>query len=357
MTVFVIAEGGVNHNGNRDMAFALVDAAVEAGADAIKFQAYKADLLAVAAAPKAEYQNATTAATESQLQMLRRLELSHEMHHRLFDHAVAKGIAYLSSAFDPGSLRFLVDDLRLETLKLPSGEITNGPLLLAAGKSGRKIILSTGMSTLADVEEALGVLAFGMTGQHGAPSRGAFRDALAEDAAWMELQDKVTLLHCTTEYPAPFSDINLKVMDTMHKGFGLRVGLSDHSPGIAIPIAAAALGACIIEKHFTLDRQLPGPDHMASLEPAELKHMVSGIRAVEQALGDGVKAPRPSEIKNMGIARKSLMALKPIKAGTPFTEDNLGAKRPGFGVSPMEFWTWLQKTADRDYTPDDMVGD
>lgn len=356
MKVFVIAEGGVNHNGDTERAFAMVDAAVEANADAIKFQAYEAGLLASASAPKAEYQHATTEASESQLQMLKRLELSHDMHRRLFDHAAARGITYLSSAFDIGSLRFLADELCLDTLKIPSGEITNGPLLLAAGESGRKIILSTGMSTLAEIEEALGVLAFSVA-RRDAPSRQAFRDALAGDHARAALRDRVTLLHCTTEYPAPFSDINLKAMDTMRREFGLKVGLSDHSPGISVPIAAAALGACVIEKHFTLDRRLPGPDHKASLESEELKQMVLGIRAVEQALGDGVKAPQPSEIKNMGIARKSLTTLRSVNAGAPFTTDNLGAKRPGFGVSPMEYWTWLRKKAARNYSPDQMVRD
>lgn len=348
MSVFVIAEAGVNHNGDHDMALALVDAASDAGADAVKFQTFKADALVSAGAEKAEYQKQATDPGESQLEMLQRLELSHDLHHQLFNHCGEKGIRFLSTPFDAGSLRFLVDDLKLDTLKIPSGEITNGPLLLQAGESGCNIILSTGMSTMDEVEEALGVLAFGLTGS-GQPSSDAFQESLISDQGKKALTEKVTLLHCTTEYPAPFSDANLKAMDTMRDAFGLRVGLSDHTPGIAVSIAAAARGACVIEKHFTMDRTLPGPDHRASLEPGELKEMIAGIRAVEVALGDGVKKPQPSEVKNLDRARKSLVTLKPVKAGEAFTEDNLGVKRPGGGASPMEYWEKLGQLAARDF--------
>ena len=348
MSVFVIAEAGVNHNGERDMALALVDAASDAGADAVKFQTFKADALVSAGAEKSKYQKQATDPGESQLEMLERLELSHDLHHQLFNHCEEKGIRFLSTPFDAGSLRFLVDDLKLDTLKISSGEITNGPLLLQAGESGCNIILSTGMSTMDEIAEALGVLAFGLTGS-GEPSLGAFQESLASDQGKRALTEKVTLLHCTTEYPAPFFDANLKAMDTMRDAFGLRVGLSDHTPGIAVPIAAAAMGACVIEKHFTMDRTLPGPDHKASLEPGELKEMIAGIRAVEQALGDGVKQPQPSEVKNLDRARKSLVTLKPVKAGEAFTEDNLGVKRPGGGASPMEYWDKLGRKAERDF--------
>ena len=348
MSVFIIAEAGVNHNGDRNRALALVDAAAEAGADAVKFQTFDANALAAANAPKADYQNKTTDASESQLEMLKTLELPHGLHPQLIERCAERGIGFLSTPFDIGSLRFLVDDLGLQVLKIPSGEITNGPLLLEAGKSGCEIILSTGMCALEDIREALGVLAFAMTEPNADPSRAAFKAAFKSKDGRAAFAEKVTLLHCTTEYPSPFEDTNLNAMYTLHATFGVDVGLSDHTPGIVASIAAAALGASVIEKHFTLDRTLPGPDHQASLEPNELTELVFGIRAVELAMGDGVKQPQSSEIKNMAIARKSLVALKPIKAGEPFSEDNLGVKRPGDGLSPMEFWGHLGQTADRD---------
>jgi len=349
LSVFIIAEAGVNHNGDRGRALALVDAAAEAGADAVKFQTFDAAALVVADAPKAAYQNETTDAAVSQLEMLKAHELPHDLHRELIERCAEREIGFLSTPFDIGSLRFLIEDLGLGVLKIPSGEITNGPLLLAAGMSGCEIILSTGMSTIDDIKDALSVLAFAMTKPRAKPSRDGFEDAFDSPEGQTALADRVTLLHCTTEYPAPFEETNLAAMNTLHEAFGLNVGLSDHTPGIAIPLAAAALDATVIEKHFTLDRTLPGPDHQASLEPDELKAMVLGIRAVEHAMGDGIKQPQPSELKNMAIARKSLIALKSIKAGETFTEDNLGAKRPGTGVSPMEYWEWLGTTADRDF--------
>jgi len=349
VSVFIIAEAGVNHNGERDLAFALVDAASEAGADAVKFQTFNAQEVASADAPKATYQTETTGAAESQLEMLQRLELPHALHHELVAHCINRGISFLSAPFDASSLEFLVNDLKLKTLKIPSGEITNGPLLLAAAESGRDIILSTGMSTLAEVETALGVLAFGFVTNKATPSRDAFKDTFASDAGRTALKEKLTLLHCTTEYPAPYVDANLRAMETLRDAFGLRVGFSDHTPGIAVPIAASALGANVIEKHFTMDRSLPGPDHQASLEPDELKEMIEGIRATEDALGDGVKQPRPSEIENINIVRKSLVTTKPVKAGEPFTLENLGSKRSGTGVSPMSYWDLLGQQAERDF--------
>ncbi len=346
--VYVIAEAGVNHNGDPDMARRLIDAAADAGADAVKFQTFRAEALVTEAAPKAAYQKVATDAGESQLAMLKRLELSPATHRHLAEHCRRRGIAFLSTPFDRESLRFLVEELGLKTLKIASGEITNGPLLLEAARSGRDIVLSTGMSTLGEVEDALGVLAFGFSESHAAPSRRAFRAAFDSAAGREALRERVVLLQCTSEYPAPASEANLRAMDAMHDAFGLGVGLSDHTAGIVVPIAAAALGAAIIEKHLTLDRSLPGPDHRASLEPGEFKDMVGAIRTVERALGDGVKAPMPSEMKNRDVVRRSLVALGPIGAGERFTEDNLGARRPGAGVSPMEYWEWLEGRADDD---------
>lgn len=349
MSVCVIAEAGVNHNGERDRAFALVDAAAAAGADVVKFQTFKAHDLAAADAPKAAYQTETTDAVETQLEMLRRLELPQAFHHDLVSYCAERKIAFLSAPFDMTSLEFLTSELKLETLKLPSGEITNGPLLLAAGKSNCDIFLSTGMSTLAEVETALGVLAFGLIQTDTAPSLVTFKEAFASKDGQERLKQKVTLLHCTTEYPAPYADANLRAMETMRNAFEIRVGFSDHTPGIAVPIAAAALGAGVIEKHFTLDRLLPGPDHQASLEPNELKDMIDGIRAIEAALGDGVKQPQPSEFKNIDIVRKSLVIIKSMQMGEPFTQKNLGNKRPGTGKSPMEYWDQLGQPAKRDF--------
>ena len=352
MRVFVIAEAGVNHNGERRKALALVAAAAKAGADAVKFQTFDADALVCADAPKAAYQKRTTDATESQREMLKRLELSPALHHDLKAACRRERIRFLSSPFDIKSLSILVDDLKLDTLKIPSGEITNGPLLLAAGRSGRKIILSTGMSMLAEVADALGVLAFAMTrAKKGKPSLSAFRAAFASKAGKAALKKKVTLLHCTSQYPAPVADANLRAMATMRDAFGLPVGLSDHTAGIAIPIAAAALGAAVIEKHFTLDKSLPGPDHAASLEPDELKAMIAGIRAVERALGDGVKKVRPSERDTRKVARKSLVAARPIRKGENIAAGDLTTKRPGTGASPMEYWERIGQKAARDVAP------
>ena len=353
MAVYVVAEAGVNHNGDAGMARRLVDVAAEAGADAVKFQTFKAGMLATRTAPKAAYQTST--ADESQLAMLRRLELPAAHHRELVERCRERGIEFLSTAFDRHSLDFLVEVVGLKTLKMASGEITNGPLLLQAARSGRDIILSTGMSTLAEVEEALGVLAFGYGEPDAQPSRQGFHAAFACPANREVLREKVVVLHCTTEYPAPPRDANLTAMDTMRDAFGLRVGISDHTEGIAVPIAAVARGAVVVEKHFTLDRSLPGPDHVASLEPGELRDMVAGIRAVEAALGDGVKAPQPSERKNLDVARKSLVTLMPVRAGEPFTERTLGAKRPGIGVSPMAYWEWLGRPAPRDFSADEAL--
>ena len=287
--------------------------------------------------------------------MLRALELDHDAHRRLVRHCADCGIEFLSTPFDEVSLKFLHEELDVQRIKLGSGELTNAPLLLAAGKTGKPIILSTGMGTMPEVEAALGPLAFGYLGRDAEPSEGAFMAAAADPVGRAILQEKITLLHCTTAYPTPPGDANLSAMATMRDQFAIPVGYSDHTEGIAVTVAAVALGATVVEKHITLDRSLPGPDHKASIEPDELKAMVAAIRSVEIALGDGTKAPQESEVPNIAIARKSLVAIASIKRGDPFTLDNLGVKRPGTGLSPFSLWNKLGTPADRDYDVDDIV--
>ncbi|MDD4906083.1 MAG: N-acetylneuraminate synthase [Methylobacter tundripaludum] len=383
MSVFIIAEAGVNHNGNLETARQLVDAAVAAGADAVKFQTFKAENLVTRYAGKAAYQKLTTAkdggsvaigrepmrptdADENQLTMLKRLELKYELHFQLLAYCQKLGIEFLSTAFDFESLDFLVRELGVETLKVPSGEITNGPFLLAHAQTGKPIILSTGMATLGEVETALGVLAFGYlaiagdTGSVGSlqqrqPSSSAFQKAYSSAQGQAVLREKVTLLHCTSEYPTPMENINLKAMDVLQQAFGLRVGYSDHSVGLVVPVAAVARGATVIEKHFTLDRTQQGPDHKVSLEPDELKAMVQGIRDVEKALGQGLKGPQSMELENQKVVRKSLVARCSISSGECFTETNLTIKRPGTGKSPMDYWALLGESSNRNYDADELI--
>lgn len=352
--ITVIAEAGVNHNGSLDRALEMVDVAAACGADVVKFQTFKAANLASSSAPKASYQKLQTEAGESQLEMLQRLELGEAGHRQLIDRCEARGIEFLSTPFDVSSLDFLAGRLKLKRLKIGSGEITNFPFLLAAARTEKPIILSTGMSTLSEVEDALGVLAFGLL-RRDAPSLKAFADAFGDPDGRAELAKRVTLLHCTTEYPAPDNEVNLRAMDTLSDSFGLAVGLSDHSLGIAIPIAAVGRGAVMIEKHFTLDRNLEGPDHKASLEPEELQEMVGAIRRVEAALGDGDKCPTPAERDNIVIARKSLVAARIIKKGEAFTPENLAIKRPGNGLSPLHYWDLLGQRATRNYAVDEVI--
>lgn len=369
MSVFIIAEAGVNHNGNLETAYRLIDAAVAAGADAIKFQTFKAENLVTRHADKAAYQKIATGADENQLTLLKRLELKYELHFQLLAYCQNLGIEFLSTAFDFESLDFLVRELNVEMLKIPSGEITNGPFLLAHAQTGKQIILSTGMATLGEVETALGVLAFGylttvMDGknvpvdkkpipQH--PSISAFQQAYSSEQGQALLRDKVTLLHCTSEYPTPMENINLRAMDGLQQAFGLRVGYSDHSAGLVVPIAAAARGATLIEKHFTLDKSQQGPDHKASLEPDELKSMISSIRDVEKALGQRLKCPQPLELENQKVVRKSLVAKQPISIGEPFTEANLALKRPGTGRNPMDYWALLGELSSHHYDTDEVL--
>ncbi|MFZ0338510.1 MAG: N-acetylneuraminate synthase [Terracidiphilus sp.] len=306
--VYIIAEAGVNHNGSVDLALQLVEAAKDCGADAVKFQTFRAARIASRSAAKAHYQERQTGNAESHFEMLRRLELDAEAHRRLIDRCRKIDVEFLSSPFDEESVD-LLDALGVSQFKAPSGEVTNLPLLRHIASKSRPVILSTGMATLGEVEEA--VLALQAVGT--AP---------------------ITLLHCVTEYPAPYSEINLRAMETLRAAFRLPVGYSDHTEGIEIAVAAVAMGAQVIEKHFTIDRSLPGPDHAASLEPAELKRMVTAIRNVESALGNGVKGPAPCEIPNISVARKSLIATRNLSAGHRLRAEDITIKRPGTGISP-----------------------
>jgi N,N'-diacetyllegionaminate synthase len=328
----IIAEAGVNHNGSIKTAEQLIETAAEAGADLVKFQTFSADRLVTGSASKADYQLETTSTSESQHEMIHKLELSREMHEELIAHCKKCGVGFFSTGFDPQSVDLLAE-LGLDRFKIPSGEITNLPYLRHIGQYGKPVILSTGMARLGEIEAALEVLE-----ASGTP------------------REQVTVLHCNTEYPTPMADVNLKAMLAIRDALGVQVGYSDHTLGIEVPIAAVAMEATVIEKHFTLDRNLPGPDHRASLEPDELKAMVQAIRNIELALsGDGLKRPSPSESKNLEIARKSLVALVPIKAGEPFTEANLGVKRPGSGISPMRWDDFIGRPANRDYQADELI--
>jgi N-acetylneuraminate synthase len=351
----IIAEAGVNHNGSLDRALEMVDVAAEAGADTIKFQTFRSERLVTRAAPKARYQRAQTGEADSQFEMLRRLELDDDMHRALIARSQDRGIKFLSTPFDPQSLRYLAEDLGLPVLKISSGDLTNPLVLLEAGRSGRQVILSTGMARLAEVEAALAVLAFGYTAGNETPSIAAFEAAWGKPEGRAAVTRNVVVLHCTTEYPAPFDEVNLRAMATIAEAFGVRAGYSDHTTGLAVPVAAVALGAAVIEKHFTLDRGLPGPDHAASLEPSEFKQMVRSIREVEQALGRPEKTPSASETDNIAVARKSLTAAAEIAAGAPFTAENLTVKRPGNGMSPMRYWDILGRASDRRYETDETI--
>lgn len=329
--IMIIAEAGVNHNGSLEMAKELIEVAAKAGADFVKFQTFVAKKLVAHHAPQAEYQKTNTGKVESQLEMIQRLELDQSAHEVLIGHAKKMGVGFLSTPFDFESID-LLDRLGLSLFKVPSGELTNLPYLRKVASLKKPVILSTGMALLGEVEAALEVF-------------------LAQGYQ----REEVTILHCTTEYPAPLAEVNLKAMVTMGQAFGTQIGYSDHTQGIEVPIAAAALGARVIEKHFTLDKTLPGPDHQASLEPSELVAMVRGIRNIELALGDGVKRLSPSEAKNKAIARKSIVAARTILAGEVFTEENLALKRPGSGLSPMLWDQVLGRKAHREFGPDELI--
>ena len=332
MRTLIIAEAGVNHNGEINLAKKLITAAAAAGADLVKFQTFSAKNLVSSSAPKAEYQKKTTESSESQLEMIQKLELSREDHTVLIEECRANRIGFFSTAFDFQSFDLLTELGCLEQIKIPSGELTNLPLLRYMSRLGKPLMLSTGMANLGEIEAAIEAIEGAGTPRH-----------------------LITVLHCTTEYPTPMEEVNLRAMVAMKKAFGVNTGYSDHTPGIVIPVAAVALGATIIEKHFTLDRNSPGPDHKASLEPHELKAMVEGIRNVERALGDGVKRPSPSELKNKPIARKSLVAIRPISTGEVFSAENMSAKRPGTGLSPMLWDEIVGRTATKDFAVDDQI--
>lgn len=328
---YIIAEAGVNHNGSLELAKRLIDLAKQAGADAVKFQTFKADKLVSKSAEKANYQKKTTAAEESQYEMIKKLELNRAAHLELIAYCKTAEIEFLSTPFDHDSIK-LLDELGLVTYKIPSGEITNLPYLRHIGSLNKQVILSTGMANLGEVEAAIEVLTQAGT-----------------------KRTNISILHANTEYPTPMQDVNLKAMQTLGQTFDLPYGYSDHTPGIEVPIAAVALGARIIEKHFTLDKTMEGPDHKASLEPDELVAMVSAIRNIELALGSPIKQPSPSEAKNKAIARKSLVAKTSIKQGEIFTEANLITKRPGTGISPMRWDEFIGTSAQRDYKEDELI--
>lgn len=327
----IIAEAGVNHNGEIDKAIRLIDVAADAGADYVKFQTFSADRLATRQAAKADYQVAALGTAETQFEMLQRLELSAEDHERIASHCVARGIGFLSTGFDQESVDFLVS-MGVGILKIPSGELTNLPYLRHIARLGKPIICSTGMATLAEVGEAIDAIE--LAGAH---------------------RSSITLLHCTTEYPAALPDVNLRAMLTLRDTYGIAIGYSDHTLGIEVPIAAVAMGATVIEKHFTLDSTFPGPDHRASLEPDQLKAMVTAIRHVELALGDGLKVPRDIEERNKLVVRKSLVAATQIRAGELFSATNLAVKRPGTGISPMRWDEVIGKYAPRDFAQDELI--
>ncbi|OGT39839.1 MAG: N-acetylneuraminate synthase [Gammaproteobacteria bacterium RIFCSPHIGHO2_12_FULL_36_30] len=353
----IIAEAGVNHNGDIKLALQLIDAAAEAGADIVKFQTFRTEELVSTSAPKANYQMRSTDPTESQYAMLKKLELTHENHFILKTHCEKQNIEFLSTPFDATSADFLLRDMKLTTIKISSGEITTAPLLLQIAKYQPNIILSTGMSTLGEIEEALAVIAFGLIQSEEIPSKNTFMRAYSSSQGQEKLKQKVTLLHCTSDYPADFSGVNLRAMNTLKSAFNLPVGYSDHTTGISIPLAAVAMGATIIEKHFTLDRSLPGPDHKASLEPSELKNMVAGIREIELALGSPLKIPTKKELETKLIARKSLIATQAIKKGDIFSKKNICLQRPGNGISPMYYWDYLDRFATHDYKIGELINE
>jgi N-acetylneuraminate synthase len=352
----IIAEAGVNHNGSLELARKLVDAAARAGADFVKFQTFNSSAVLTSRAEKANYQKATTDAHQNQIEMVRKLELSKDDHFELSEHSKKQGIALVSTPFDAASADFLVKDLKVDFVKISSGDLTNAPFLLYLANLGAPVVLSTGMGLLGEIEDALGVLAFGYLKAPGIkPGLSAFRDAYVSRQGQSILSQQVRLLHCTTEYPAPIDCTNLRAIDTLSQAFGLPTGFSDHTQGIHIPVAAVARGATIIEKHLTLDRELPGPDHQASLEPAEFSDMVSAIRDVELAVGSARKTPTRAEIPNLVAARRSLVAARRIEKGEIFSVDMLTTKRPGDGLAPIEFWTLIGKAAQRKYAADEAI--
>ena len=353
--ITVIAEAGVNHNGSIERALELIRVAADCKADIVKFQTFKASKITTGQARQAQYQIENMGQVETQQNMLEKLELSESDHFKLADACLSSGIEFLSTPFDVDSLEFLTKHKLIKRIKIPSGELTNLPFILAASRSGLPLILSTGMATLGEIEQALMCIAYGLTHAAGIPRRENLLQAYSSKEGQELLKKHVIVLHCTTEYPAPFAEINLKVIRNLRRAFPTPIGFSDHSKGIAIPIASAALGVCLIEKHFTLDKELEGPDHKASLDPLELAAMIDGVRQVELSLGHSIKIPSSSEIKNRDAARKSLVAACTIETGVRFSQENLVCKRPGSGISAEEFWNVIGKTARKTFQADDLI--
>ena len=339
-----IAEAGVNHNGDLSRAMELVEVAASVGADFVKFQTFAAEAIVLPTAPKAAYQGKTTPQGESQYEMLRKLELSWEDQRRLKNHAEACGISFLSTPFDRRSLAFLVEDLGLNLIKLPSSDITNIPLLVDAGRSGASLILSTGMSTLGEVEAALKAICFGLSTNAFPKSTASLDEMYSDPDARARLAESVVLLHCTSEYPAAPGDANLRAISTLNAAFGVPVGYSDHTEGITVAVAATALGAVVVEKHLTLDKQLPGPDHAASSEPEEFAALVRAVREVEVAFGSPVKSPVAVELANRRTMRKGMYAARDIPAGTVLSEADIAVVRPVTPVGPERYFDWIGST-------------
>lgn len=350
----IIAEAGVNHNGSLDLALRLVDVAADAGANIVKFQTFDAKALATAGAARAKYQVENIGEDGSQLEMLQALSLDEASHIAIVEHCRARGIAFMSTAFDFRSFEFL-KRFDMPYVKIPSGDLTFGPMLLAAGESGCRVILSTGMGNMQEIADALAVLGYGRLNPGRPADLAAMRAHFDSEATRAALTDFVTVLQCVTQYPCPPEYANLAAMDTIRSAFGLPVGYSDHTLGIAVPIAAVARGARMIEKHVTLDRSMPGPDHAASLEPKQFAAMVAAIRDIEGAIGDGVKQANAAEACNIAVARRSLVAARPIGRGDRIDPDMLTAKRPGTGLSPMQYWDVVGQAAGRDYQVDEPI--
>lgn len=355
MKTFIIAEAGVNHNGSMELAYKLVDAAADAGADAIKFQTFKTEKLVTKKAKQAEYQTENLGESSSQFCMLKKLELSYQQFSELKKYCDEKRIMFLSTPFDMESVDFLIETLGVTLIKVPSGEITNAPYLFRIASHQANVILSTGMATIEEIHESLAFLAYGYSGNKDVTYEKAQKFYQSDHKAKDLLKDKVSILHCTTQYPTPLENINLLAMETIQREFHLPTGLSDHSEGIIAAIGAAAREAAVIEKHFTLDRRLPGPDHKASLEPLELKEMVQSIRSIETALGSLGKNPTEDELKNKAPARKSLVAARKIKKGENFTVDNLTVKRPDNGIPPKYYWDYIGRAASEAYNEDEVI--
>ena len=351
----IIAEAGVNHNGSEDIAFDLIDVAHAAGADIVKFQTFKSSDLVTQNAKKAQYQSINTKNDASQLKMLKDLELPYSSFKKLANYCDDLRIEFLSTAFDKTSLDFLVNDIGMRRLKIPSGELNNAPFILDHARTGMSIILSTGMSNLNEIKMALGVIAFGYIGDERTPSIQSFEEAFNSIEGKNILKEKVHLLHCTSEYPAPLEEVNLNAIQLLKKEFGLKIGYSDHTLGIDVALGAVALGAEVIEKHFSLSRDSEGPDHRASLEPDELSLMISKIRQMEIALGKEEKIRTSSESKNLKIVRKSIVAEKTINPGDQFSSLNISIKRPGVGMQPISFWDLLSKKSSKKYKPGDLI--